>query len=356
MLAYRLRCVPAAIGLIAACLVLITVSCPARAFDDDYTQALNGTTLHFRVRGADKSNPYLLILHGGPGFSAHMFYPWGPAIEKAVNVVYLDQRGCGQSRRYTPANPFAAPTAADLKPITIADMLDDIESVREFLHLAKWFVLGHSWGGMLGLEYVAAHPDHVLGFIDMDGVTSYPATITAILDDATAKLEAQQQSSDAHTRSRAALLLKQVNRLKQMPETSDERLFGAFQIAMGPANLYFASEQAAGPFLASVRKAAEAYHIPPVCLTQDPMPLLALLQHDHLSTRDDRRLFARVSVPTLIINGKQDGVVTPAMAEESHRGIHGSELVELDHCGHFPFVEQPQQTADAILAFVKAHS
>ena len=75
---------------------LLLLSClPAFAFDEDHHEVINGAMLHFRVRGADKANPYLVILHGGPGFSSHMFYAWGPSLEKSLNVVYLDQRGGG---------------------------------------------------------------------------------------------------------------------------------------------------------------------------------------------------------------------------------------------------------------------
>jgi pimeloyl-ACP methyl ester carboxylesterase len=82
------------------CLLLLT-ALPAFAFDEDHHEVINGAMLHFRVRGTDKAHPYLVLLHGGPGFSAHMFYPWGASLEKTLNVVYLDQRGSGESARLT---------------------------------------------------------------------------------------------------------------------------------------------------------------------------------------------------------------------------------------------------------------
>src|SRR5262249_30238322 len=59
----------------------------AQPFDDDYSQPINGVTLHFRVRGANKANPYLLLLHGGPGAGSLAFYPWGESLEADLNVV-----------------------------------------------------------------------------------------------------------------------------------------------------------------------------------------------------------------------------------------------------------------------------
>ena len=71
-------------------------------------------------------------------------------------------------------------------------------------------------------------------------------------------------------------------------------------------------------------------------------------------TRDDTPLLAKVTVPTLIINGKQDGVITPQIAEAVHAAIQGSKIVGLDNCGHFPFFEQPTETTRAVPGFTAA--
>ena len=319
---------------------------PARAFDEDHTETINGASLHFRVRGTDKSHPYLLLLHGGPGFSAHIFYGWGTSLEKDVNVVYLDQRGSGQSARLTFANPYA-PTPDEVKGYTIANLVGDIEGVRTFLKVDKWYVLGHSWGGMLGLEYVTAHPEHVRGFIDMDGLVSVPAMQNAILDNAEAKFNADPKAN--------AALLAQVAQLRALPPDNPQRLFGAFGLALGPAGLYFAGDQAKlfPAFRAQVAAAVKPYSIPEAALSFANEPAGALIVNDNFLTRDDTPLLTKVSVPTLVINGKQDGVVPPLQAQAAHAAIKGSQIVILDNCGHFPFAEQPALTTDAVLHFVQ---
>ena len=72
---------------VAFCL-LLSAALPAFAFDEDHHEVINSALLHFRVRGTDKAHPYLVILHGGPGLSAHMFCPCRASLEKTVNVVY----------------------------------------------------------------------------------------------------------------------------------------------------------------------------------------------------------------------------------------------------------------------------
>ena len=329
------------------CGLLFLLALPVFAFDEDHHEVINGTTLHFRVRGTDKAHPYLVILHGGPGFSAHMFYAWGPSLEKTVNVVYLDQRGSGESARLSVAN-VAAPTPTEIKGYTVANLISDIEGVRQSLKVDRWYVLGHSWGGMLGLEYVTAHPDHVLGYIHMDGLVSVPQMQDSVLENAGKKFAAATPKDEAD--------LAQVRQLRALTPDNPARLFGAFGLAMGPAGLYFAGDQAAG-FAAAYAKIGTAigpYHLPPAALTPASEPTAALIVSDHFLTRDDTSLMAKVSVPTLILNGKQDGVIPPSTAEAAYAAIKGSQIVELDDCGHFPFFEQPEKTTSAVLLFVAA--
>ncbi len=331
------------------CGLLFLCALPGQAFDEDHSETINGTTLHFRVRGTDKANPYLLLLHGGPGFSAHMFYTWGPSLEKTVNVVYLDQRGSGQSAHLAVANPQDV-QPSEVKGYTIATLLQDVEGVRQALGVQQWYILGHSWGGMLGLEYVTTHPEHVLGFIDMDGLLSVPAMTTSILDESQAKFTADKKAG----KPEADALLAQVAQLRALPQTDPARLEGALGLALGPAGLYFAQDQP-GRFMAfnlKIADAVKAYNVPFMSLMPTEAPAAGLIANDHYLTRDDTPLLAKVTVPTLVLNGKQDGVVTPASAQAVHAGIKGSQIVLLDDCGHFPFAEQPDKTAEAVFQFV----
>ena len=330
-----------------ACALLLLMSLPALAFDEDHHEMINGAMLHFRVRGTDKANPYVVILHGGPGFSSHMFYAWGPSLEKSLNVVYLDQRGCGESARLSVADPMN-PKPSEIQGYTLSTLVADIEGVRQFLKVDKWFVLGHSYGGMLGVEYALAHPDHVLGYIHMDGLVSVPQMQAAILDNAAKKFAAATPKDDAD--------LATVHQLQVLPPDNPARMFGAFGLAMGPAGLYFSGDQrsAFAAFFGQIGAAVAPYHLPPAALAPAQEQAAALIANDHFLTRDDTPLLPKITVPTLIINGRQDGVVTPQSAEAVHAAIKGSQLVLLDSCGHFPFFEQPEKTTQAILAFTAA--
>lgn len=69
-------------------------------------------------------------------------------------MVLIDQRGAGKS---TPSG--------EIQENTTADLVADIERVREELGIARWLVFGGSWGSTLSLAYAEAHPDRVVGLI-----------------------------------------------------------------------------------------------------------------------------------------------------------------------------------------------
>ncbi len=315
---------------------------------------VDGTTLHARIRGLDASNPYLLILHGGPGFSSHMFYQWGRRLEPMVNVVYLDQRGCGESERVRFARAFA-PTAEEAQPFAMDNLVADIEAVRQHLEVDHWFVLGHSWGGMLGLEYVAAHPDRVSGYLHMDGLLSVPGAQEAILNAVVEQLTTAAEDPDAEEadRQRASRQRDAVTKVRAQPP-SMARLQFAYGWALGQANLYFASDQA-GRFAAFNRVIAEQvalYDVPLEALRPALEPPAAIGLANDYANRDCLDTLPKITCPTLVIHGRQDGVIPIAMAEQVRDGIDAARLVVLNDCGHFPFVEQPERTAEIVREFL----
>jgi pimeloyl-ACP methyl ester carboxylesterase len=61
------------------------------------------------------------------------------------------------------------------------------------------------------------------------------------------------------------------------------------------------------------------------------------------------RYLYRITTPTLIVWGEQDGVVSTAHARAYQAGITGAELLVLPQCGHLPHAEQPEAFAHTVL-------
>lgn len=114
------------------------------------------------IRGEDRKNPVLLILHGGPGDATN---PWGYAgfrsWLKNFTVVQWDQRGAGRTLGRN--GPSLAPS------ITVDRMVHDgielAELLRKTLEKDKIVLVGHSWGSILGVFMVKARPDLFYAFV-----------------------------------------------------------------------------------------------------------------------------------------------------------------------------------------------
>ncbi|MBJ6764550.1 alpha/beta hydrolase [Myxococcaceae bacterium JPH2] len=115
------------------------------------------------VRSRDLRNPVLLVLHGGPGWVAmptswYVTHGW----DEFFTVVQWDQRGAGKT--------YVANDPATVTPtITLERMHADAEEVAQWARTTfgkqKIFVLGHSWGSILGLTLAEKHPEWLHAYI-----------------------------------------------------------------------------------------------------------------------------------------------------------------------------------------------
>lgn len=118
---------------------------------------VNGSKQWISIRGLNRANPVLLVLHGGPG-SALMGMTWAyqKPWEDFFTVVNWDQRGVGKS--FSAAD--SARLGATLSPEQLAqDAAVVARHIRQKLGPRKMVVMGFSYGTSLGPRLVQLHPD-----------------------------------------------------------------------------------------------------------------------------------------------------------------------------------------------------
>jgi proline iminopeptidase len=97
----------------------------------------------------------VLLLHGGPGFSHEYLEAFESFLPQAgIEMYYYDQLGCNNSDQ--PDDPALW---------TVARYTEEVEEVRRALGLEHFVLYGHSWGGILAIEYALKHQRHLRGLV-----------------------------------------------------------------------------------------------------------------------------------------------------------------------------------------------
>ena len=112
----------------------------------------------------------LLTLHGGPGCTHEYFECFEDFLpQHDIQIIYYDQLGSAYSDQ--PDDPSLW---------TLERFREEVEQVRQALDLEHFYMLGHSWGGMLGIEYALKYQQHLKGLIISNMTASIPAYVAYI--------------------------------------------------------------------------------------------------------------------------------------------------------------------------------
>lgn len=131
---------------------------------------LGGIEQWISIRGADRDNPVLLYLHGGP---AQPMMPASWTFQRAwedyFTVVQWDQRAAGKT--YLAADPAEVADTISIDRY-VDDALELIALLRERFGKDKVVVLGHSWGTIVGMEVLLRRPEWLHAYVGLGQVIS----------------------------------------------------------------------------------------------------------------------------------------------------------------------------------------
>jgi len=239
----------------------------------------------------------VLVLHGGPGLSDYTKL-LADELAKSFNVYRYQQRGLAPS---TTDGPFNVETH-------VADAL----AVMDGLGLDQAWIAGHSWGGHLALHLALRSGDRLTGIMCID-------TLGAVGDGGAAGMSE--------------------NLIRRLPPESKQR----FDALVEPEG-----DQEPDDPLAGLRILWPSYFADPT--TAPPMPAMRSSHRCNIETFEsimahfDARTLAdglqRVVAPCWFVVG----AASPIPVENSFRSaslMPHAEVVVLDDCGHFPWLDQP---------------
>ncbi|MFB5085052.1 alpha/beta fold hydrolase [Symbiobacterium thermophilum] len=247
----------------------------------------SGLRLFYRERG--HGGQTVLLIHGNTASSL-----WWERVmahlPEHVRTLAPDLRGCGDSDKPAP-------------PWSIADLAEDVYQFTQAMGVQRCFVVGHSLGGGVAMQLAVSHPDLVERLVL---INSAPAEGLVTPPERYAQLEAAVKAPEL---LKAALAL-------MMPTAPKDEFYQAV-------------------LEESVQKSADA--LIPNGRALDGMNLVEQV--------------GGLRVPTLILYGRQDGLVTLDMMERTRNQIPGAQLEVWPEVGHSAPVEAPERLAKRLIEF-----
>jgi len=271
----------------------------------------------------------LMIVHGGPGASHDYFLPYLLPLMRTNRLVFIDERGSGKSSKLEDARQY-----------TIANMVEDIEAVRQALGLGKISLLGHSFGGALVQAYAFKYQKNLSHLILGSTFAS-----TKELNQALARMKAgmDPKERDRVSELEAAGLFGK-GEIWEHGRYSEEYA----KLAWGKGYFRYVYQNRPDPDYDPVSSnTSTAWDVYREMWGSDG----EFVVDGNLKEVEYVGQLSQIKVPTLIIVGDHDES-DPRMSQEMHEKIAGSQLVILPNSGHMTFVDQPEQFLRAVRDFV----
>lgn len=283
----------------------------ADGLPSDTLLPVNGTHLWVHTEGHGEP---AIVVHGGPLLDLSYLRSHLAPLDRDLELVYYDQRLSGRSDG-----------VVDSASVRLATFVQDLDGVRAAMGIERFHLIGHSWGGLLALEYALAHPDRLRSLILLSPMP--PST----------DLWGQEQQAQA-----ASL------------EPGDTAGMGALRET--PSFQAREPDAVAAALRISFRS---QFHDPSLAATLDlhvepdygersrqfGYMLPDLLAYD--LTGD----LARVSVPTLLLYGADEPGARIG-GDVLKAGLPRVTFVTIPDAGHFPFVEQQSAFLEAVRSFL----
>ncbi len=261
--------------------------------EEAYATARDGARILYRVSG---KGPFAMVMPVPWGLDSYIQTRGFSSLDFYLALVTFDPRGVGGSDAVRSPDEFSLETTTR-----------DAAAVADAVGLPRSVVIGHSGGGAVALAYALTFPERVSHLILL-------STAAWWSDPSPLQTERGFPATEDEMRER---MREDLGRSVRHPE-----VFG----------------RAMHELLPRMRYSPER---------------LKWVVTVGAKTYDVRDRLTEIRVPTLIIHGREDARVPLERAEELHRGIAGSRLVDLEDCGHWPHVEKRTEFAAAVKEFLR---
>ncbi|WP_391117662.1 alpha/beta fold hydrolase [Psychrobacillus sp. L3] len=288
---------------------------------------INGTRIYFDVEGRElifdgkswKKKPICFIIHGGPGGELTGFGSFLTPLSDYMQLIYIDQRGCGRSEK------------APRSTYTMDFNVDDLEELRKYLGIEKVVVFGHSYGGMVAQSYATRYPDSIAGLLL---IATSPSNYFGKQAKETIELIGTEEQ-------------KRLARLLFESKLKTPEQFADFKIEMEPLYLYSTRGKV---------KTEEEKEAAKQALLKKKVTFSLEVGEEggkFLDTFDLVEDLHKVTCPTLIVGGRHDWITPIEASICIAENIPNNELVILEKSCHYLFIDEQDNFISTVRSFIK---
>ncbi|SCW50756.1 Pimeloyl-ACP methyl ester carboxylesterase [Ruminococcaceae bacterium YRB3002] len=312
---------------------------------------LGGQEQYILMTGKDVSNPVIITLHGGPGApTTYVDYCYTDYLADDYTIVSWDQRGCGRSYyRNAGEDPLN-------ESLTFGQEVEDLDAlvdyVRDRFGKDKVIIMGHSYGSVLGSQYVLAHPEKVSAYIGIGQVTnekdwysetySYESALAkarASGDDTSEMEAAYAVFAQDHSSLNIMNLRNYTSKYHPVENTSDVSTEAAIlspYVGVDDVRWYLLEMKA-------------MYGDDEFSRLMDPLM-------EYMAGFNAFELDTVYQVPVFFISGGADWVCPFELTEEYLEVIAAPDksVYLMEGCGHSPMSQEPEEFAAAVKEFLKS--
>jgi proline iminopeptidase len=326
--------------LLSACCLLITTSAQtdkrnaarsASAFNvyplqEGFVDA-RGVMIYYKMLG--RGAP-LMIVHGGPGASHDYFLPYLLPLARRNKLIFVDERGSGRSQKLEDPSGY-----------TIENMVEDVETVRQALGLAKISLLGHSYGGALAQAYALKYQANLTHLI-LGSTWSSTKAINEVF-------VRMKQNMSPELRERIDSL-EEAGLFGHGKDYEKNRYTNNYMIAAwGEGYFPYLYQQHPDPNYDPVDNGKISWELYREMWGEHGEFII----DGNLKSVEYTDRLSTIKVPTLILVGDHDEC-DPSLSQAMHEKIAGSKMVIFPKAGHMTFVDDTGMFIKTVDEFLHA--
>lgn len=313
----------------------------ANGIDEEVVADIGGIKQYLYLRGQDRDNPIILVLHGGPGSPmTPLVYAYQGGLEKDYTVVNWDQRNAGKTYFLNDAQLVYDTLSMDRM---VEDVREIVVYLAERFDQEKVVIMGHSWGSALGTTFVHKYPELVSAYIGVGQVINPAEGDLLAFEKAKSAAYLAGSKRDIETfESLTGFLINDAS-FTQSSFVTGRRLINKYLSPLPDKTLRLLL---LSPYY-SLKD--DSFFL------KDTFKLQRPLMDDLVYKFDARTLGSDYQVPVYYILGDLDWVTPSVMAVEFFENIQApnKQLVMIEGAGHMTMLDEPSDFCEAVLSVLK---